>query len=492
MLHVEERKIELVYPYPNNPRKNRDSVAAVAASIKEFGWQQPIVVDTGGVIICGHTRYEAAKLLGLASVPVHVARDLSPEQIKAYRIADNKTAELASWDNKLLAEELVSLVGKGFDLSLLSFSNDELQRLLPAMPGVVGASNPDEVPQLPEDPRTQVGDLWLLGPHRLLCGDSAKWPDVERLLGGDLCSLAHTDPPYNVAVESRSQRAMAAGTSSFPGKGKAAKLRAKDRSLANDQMSDEAFAAMLQAWFGNLSKALDPGASFYCWGGYANVASYPRALAGAGLYFSQAIIWVKEHPVMGRKDFMGNHEWCFYGWKEGAGHRWLGPRNVPDVWQFSRSGPFIRGGGKVYPLGDGLSVNSTSGVGLDIVPSDAQVSRRSLMLEDDAVLQVQPGVGDVWFVKKMHSSQTVHLTEKPTELASRAIRYSSRPGERVLDLFGGSGSTLIACEQLGRVARLMELDRAYCDVIVQRFVDFSGKEAHCVKSDGSQETWRKS
>ncbi len=224
----------------------------------------------------------------------------------------------------------------------------------------------------------------------------------------------NTDPPYNVKVEPRSNNAVAAGLSSFRGASPTdAKLRAKDRPLANDHLTDEAFGGMMHAWFGNLARALQPGRAFYLWGGYSNVGQYPPALAACGLYFSQAIIWDKQHPVLTRKDFMGAHEWCFYGWREGAAHRFFGPNNASDLWS----------------------------------------------------------------VKKLNHHQTVHLTEKPVELAARAMEYSSKPGEHVLDLLGGSGSSLIAAEQTGRKAFLMELDPLYADVIVQRFENFSGKKA---------------
>jgi DNA modification methylase len=229
-------------------------------------------------------------------------------------------------------------------------------------------------------------------------------------------------------VEPRSNNAIAAGLSSFtqthhqgldlarhPGKSKPTqkKLRAKDRPLANDFVSDEAFDQMLHAWFGNMARVLEPGRSLYIWGGYANCANYPPVLKACGLYFSQSIIWDKQHPVLTRKDFMGAHEWCFYCWKEGAAHKFFGPNNVPDLWQ----------------------------------------------------------------VKKVTPQKMIHLTEKPVELAARAKQYSSRPGENVLDLFGGSGSTLIAAEQTGRKAFLMELDPPYCDVIVERYEKFTGKKA---------------
>jgi len=287
---------------------------------------------------------------------------------------------------------------------------------------------------------TRLGDVWLLGDHRLLCGDSSSPTDLDRLLDGQRIHLVNTDPPYNVKVEPRSNNAIAAGLSSFqathhqkldvqlhPEKAKPTqqKLRAKDRPLANDFVTDAEFDRLLATWFGNISRVLEPGRGFYIWGGYANCANYPGALKANELYFSQAVIWVKGHPVLTRKDFMGNHEWCFYGWREGAAHVFLGPNNAPDVWE----------------------------------------------------------------VKKVNPQSMVHLTEKPVELAIRAIQYSSRPGENVLDLFGGSGSTLIACQQTGRKAFLMELDLLYADVIVQRFAEFTGTDPVRVAPDGSQGNW---
>ena len=426
--------IDRVVPYDRNPRINDGpAVDAVAASLKEFGFRQPIVVDRDGVIVVGHTRWKAAKKLGLAQVPVHVAKDLTPEQAKAYRLADNKTSEIAEWDKDLLPLELADLHALNFDLNLLGFSKDELAELLD--PGVTGGQcDPDDIPAPPDEATTKPGELIILGEHRLLCGDSSKPEDVDRLVDGSRIHLVNTDPPYNVRVEPRSNNAIAAGLSSFnnthhqgldlarhPGKSKPTqkKLRAKDRPLANDFVSDEAFDQMLHAWFGNMARVLLPGSSFYVWGGYANCGNYPPVLKANDLYFSQALIWVKEHPVLTRKDFMGNHEWCFYGWRVGAGHKFHGPNNVPDVWS----------------------------------------------------------------VKKISPQKMVHLTEKPVELAVRAMQYSSRAGENVLDLFGGSGSTLIAAEQTGRIAFLMELDPLYCDVIVERYERFTGKRA--VRTDSA-------
>ncbi|QNN25117.1 ParB N-terminal domain-containing protein [Planctomycetales bacterium ZRK34] len=442
---VELRLIDDIKPYEANPRLNDDAVDAVAASLKEFGFRQPIVIDADGVIIVGHTRWKAAKKLGLAKVPVHVATDLPPEKVKAYRIADNQTATLAEWDMDLLPIELKDLQQAEYDLSLLGFDEDELAQMLDG-DVAEGLTDPDSVPEPPDDPVTQRGDIWVLGNHRLMCGDSSSVEDLDRLLAsGNVpgVDLVNMDPPYNVKVEPRSSTAIAAGLSSFQNK-KAQlhhqgfdqargvgdpkkarkKMRAKDRPLANDFVTDDAFDAMLLAWFANASRVLKPGGSFYIWGGYANLGNYPAPLRAAGLYFSQGIVWDKQHPVLTRKDFMGAFEICFYGWKEGAGHEFYGPNNATDLWH----------------------------------------------------------------VKKVNPQAMVHLTEKPVELAVRSIQYSSLPGQNVLDLFGGSGSTLIGCEQTGRQAFLMELDPAYCDVIVERWEKFTGSKAERIEAAAATET----
>ncbi|MAX24982.1 MAG: chromosome partitioning protein ParB [Phycisphaeraceae bacterium] len=434
-MKIELRDIDQVQPYPGNPRINDDAIDAVAASLREFGFRQPIVVDSEYVIIVGHTRWKAAKKLELAKVPVHVATDLSDAQVKAYRLADNQTASLAEWDYKLLPIELSALQELDFDMGLLGFDQEELTRLVS---GDVqqGLTDPEDVPLPPDEATTQPGDIWVLGNHRLMCGDSSKPEDLDRLLasgGAEVIHLVNTDPPYGVCVEPRSNNAIAAGNSSFkqshhqkmdlarhPEKAKPTqkKLRAKDRPLVNDFVTPEEFDRLLDAWFGNIARVLAPGRGFYIWGGYANCANYPPFLKKHGLYFSQAVIWVKEHPVLTRKDFMGNHEWCFYGWASGAGHKFYGPNNVPDVWS----------------------------------------------------------------VKKVNPQSMIHLTEKPVELAVRAIQYSSLAGENVLDLFGGSGSTLMAAEQTGRHAYLMEIDPLYADVIVQRWEKFTGQKAECISA----------
>ena len=288
---VELRLIDSITPYPGNPRVNDDAVDAVAASLAEFGFRQPIVVDAEGVIIVGHTRWKAAKKLNLAKVPVHVATDLPAEKVKAYRLADNQTATIAEWDFELLHIELKDLRQVEYDLSLLGFDEEELAKLLDG-DVTEGLTDPDSIPEPPDEPVTGRGDVWILGNHRLMCGDSGSVENLDTLLNGATIDLLACDPPYNVRVEPRSSTAIAAGLSSFQNK-KAQlhhqsfdqergatnpkkarkKMRAKDRPLENDFVTEDAFDEMLLAWFGNASRVLKPGGSFYIWGGYANLAN---------------------------------------------------------------------------------------------------------------------------------------------------------------------------------------------------------------------------
>jgi len=437
-MKIETLPIDDVHEYEHNPRTISDeAVTAVANAIVQFGFRVPVLIDADNVLIAGHTRVRAARKLGHTTVPAIRADDLTPEQVRAFRIADNQLASLTTWDIALLPVELTALQALDFDLATLGFPPAELERLLGATPNT-GLTDPDDIPEPPETPVTKPGDLWVLGNHRLLCGDSASQADVDRLLDGAEIHLANLDPPYGVKVEPRSNNAIAAGNSSFtapvrkksnthhqkfdlkrhPEKSKPTtkRMRAKDRPLENDFLSDEEFLKLLDAWFGNIARVLLPGRAIYIWGGYSNVGNYPPVLKRHGLYFSQAIIWHKQHAVLSRKDFMGDHEWCFYGWREGAAHEFYGPNNETDVWS----------------------------------------------------------------IKKINPQAMVHLTEKPVELAARAIQYSSQPGENVLDLFGGSGSTMIACEQLGRRCFMMEIDPLYADVIRTRWESFSGKKAELV------------
>jgi len=425
--------------YAGNAKVHTDEqLAVLARSIERFGFGAPVLAEADGTIIAGHGRRAAAQRLGMLTVPAVVLEHLSNEDARALRLADNRIAELANWDDELLARELMALHELQVDFDGLGWNEQEIADLFADQRAADGGDVLEQPAPEPADAAVTVaGDLWVLGGHRLLCGDSSKWADVERLLDGAKIHLVNTDPPYNVKVEPRSNNAIRSGLSSFkeqthhqaldlarhPSKSKPTtkKMRAKDRPLANDFVTDEAFDQLLLDWFGNMARALIEGGGFYIWGGYANCANYPPALKASELYFSQAVIWVKEHPVLTRKDFMGNHEWCFYGWKEGAAHRWFGPTNAVDT----------------------------------------------------------------WLIKKVNPQSMVHLTEKPVELASRAIEYSSQAGENVLDLFGGSGSTLMACEKHTRHAFLMELDVQYCDVIIRRWQNATGGKAILVSSGAS-------
>jgi DNA modification methylase len=422
---------------------------------------QVIVNQRTGHLVDGHLRVEEALSHGQPSIPV-VYVDLSEDEERLVLASLDPLAAMATTDEAKLRELLAEVSVDSEALVAM------LAALAPSEPKD-GLTDPDDVPEPPDEAVTKPSDLWLLGDHRLLCGDAGSEADLDRLLDGATVDLLLTDPPYNVKVEPRSNNAIAAGMAAsydasyqealasssrkrgtktldaqglhhsgfdlargksgirhhqkldlerHPEKAQAThrKLRAKDRPLVNDFISDVAFEALLLAWFSNAARVLRPGGSFYVWGGYANLGNYPAALKAAGLYFSQAIIWDKEHPVLTRKDLMGAHEWALYGWKEGAAHRFFGPPNATDLWH----------------------------------------------------------------VKKVSPNAMVHLTEKPVELARRAIEYSSLKGEAVLDPFAGSGSTLVACEQTGRRAYLMEIDPLYADVVVARFEAFSGKKAERV------------
>jgi DNA modification methylase len=458
----------------------------VAASLREFGFRKPIVVDAKGIIIAGRVCWLAAKSLGFEKVPVHFAGDLSPARVRAYRVADNRLGEIAEWDLPTLSVELGQMQESGLDLALLGFGTRELAGILDVARSQLLE---DDVPSPPAKATTRLGDLWKLGRHRLLCGSSADEAHVKRLVGRGPVHLVNMDPPYNVCVEPRSNNALrAAGKKTHhqsldlarhPEKKATSKqMRAKDRPLANDFLPPAEFEAMLRAWFCNASRVLMPGGSFYIWGGYANIANYPAALKDAELFFAQGIIWIKEHPVMTRKDFMGNHEWCFYGWKEGAAHRFFGARNLPDVWQFCPA----RSGAQSAAIGRGLRLESKDGSRIDVTPPGNSELPTVRVSESGVQLFGENEASDVWSVKKVSSQKMVHLTEKPVELAARAMRFSSRPGENVLDLFGGSGSTMAAAEQSDRRALLMELDPPYCDVIVARWENLSGKKAELDKS----------
>ena len=394
--------VEKLIPYARNARTHSDDqVAQIAASIAEFGWTNPILAGADGIVIAGHARLLAARKLEMTEVPVIVLDHLTESQRRALVLADNRLALNAGWDEEMLRVELAALEEDGFNLDVVGFTDQEMEDLL-AEPEQVAAGNTDDdaVPETPETAVTVPGDVWLLGDHRLLCGDTTVLADVEKLLAGGLADMAFLDPPYNVNY--------CATTKDTP-RGKA------HRKIANDNLGAD-FERFLYDACVNLL-AVTKGAVYICMSS-SELHTLHHAFTEAGGHWSTFVIWAKNTFTMGRADYQRQYEPILYGWKEGTDHFWCGARDQ----------------------------------------------------------------GDVWFVKKPVVND-LHPTMKPIELVERAVRNSSKSRDTVLDPFGGSGSTLIACEKTGRHARLMELEPKYCDVIVRRFQDFSGKTA-TLEGDG--------
>jgi DNA modification methylase len=326
-MSVELRPLDAVRPYANNPRQNDDAVEAVAESIRRFGFRQPIVVDADGVIVAGHTRFRAAQRLGLATVPVHVATDLTADEIRAYRLADNKTAELASWDTSMLSIELDALRGAGIDWTLLGFDEEELAKLL-APAGTEGLTDPDAVPEKPVDPITKPGDLWLLGKHRLLCGDSTSAADVTRLLDGAVPTLMVTDPPYGVEYDPEWR--MDAGLT-----GNTARMG----KVMNDDRAD-----WTEAW------KLFPGDVAYVYHAGVFASTVQQSLERAGFAIRAQIIWAKDRLALSRGDYHWQHEPCWYAVREGGkGHR-TDDRTQTTLWSIPARDDAGHGHGTQKPV----------------------------------------------------------------------------------------------------------------------------------------------
>ena len=386
-MQIQNVPISSVKPYEKNPRFNDDAVDAVARSIKEFGWQQPIVVDRDMVIIVGHTRLKAAESLGLSEVPVIIAENLTPEQVKAYRIADNKTGEIAEWNFELLPFEIKDLQDANFDLSLLGFDSEELDRILNGDADKqvsTGETEPDAVPEASEIPESRRGEVYQLGEHRLMCGDSTNAADTAKLMGEDKAVLYLVDPPYNVALQ---------GSNGL--------------TIQNDDMSDADFRKFLNSAFKCASGVMEPGAVFYIFHSDSESANFRLAAKENDLEVHETLYWIKNSFVLGRFDYQYQSESALYGWKPGAAHNWYSDRCQTNLLHYDK-----------------------------------------------------PKCNDA------------HPSMKPVEMLVYLVQNSSKHGEIVLDNFGGSGSTLIACEQTGRVCRMMELDEKYCDVIRRRWAEF--------------------
>jgi DNA modification methylase len=398
-LQIAWRPLGELIPYARNPRTHSDAqVAQIAASVREFGWTNPVLVDGANGIIAGHGRVLAARKLCLEQVPVIELAHMSEAQKRAYVLADNQLALNAGWDEALLRLELADLSELGFDLGLIGFADGELERLLSG-DGRTGLTEDDDAPALPEQAVTKEGDLGILGEHRLLCGDATVLADVERVMDGRLADMTFTDPPYNVDYGSSAKD----------------KLRGNKRKILNDNLGSGFEAFLRDACINLLS--VTKGAIYVCMSS-SELHVLQRAFTGAGGKWSTFVIWAKHTFTLGRADYQRMYEPILYGWRDGHDHYWCGARDQGDVWHFDK-----------------------------------------------------PARNDL------------HPTMKPVALVERAIRNSSKTRDVVLDPFGGSGSTLIACEKAGRHGRLMELDPRYCDVIVRRWQEWSGAMA-VLEEDG--------
>ncbi len=391
MLMVESWPTERLIPYVRNPRRNDEAVDRMCAAIREFGFRIPVVARSDGTVVDGHLRLKAAQRLGLAEVPVALADDLTEAQIKAFRLLANRSAAWAEWDDELLVLELKDLDDLGYDLDLTGFDAGELKRLLEDGPAA-GLTEEDAVPEPPADPVIRPGDLWLLGPHRLLCGSSTVATDVERLLAGTVPHLMVTDPPYGVEYDPTWRNAAGVSASKRTGK------------VANDDRAD-----WREAW------ALFPGDVAYVWHAAIHATTVAESLIACGFDIRAQIVWSKSRFALGRGDYHWQHEPCWYGVKKGGKSHWQGARDQSTLWS-------------IAPAGD----------------------------EDAA---------------------TPHGTQKPVEVMRRPIINNSATGDLVYEPFCGSGTTLVAAETVGRVCLAMELDPAYCDVIVRRWQQFTGKAA---------------
>ena len=394
--HIERWPTEKLVPYIRNARTHsEEQVAQIAASIVEFGFTNPILAGSDGVIVAGHGRLAAAQKLGLDTVPVVVLDHLTPTQRRALIIADNRIAENAGWDDTMLRIELQSLQEDGFNLDITGFDADALAEIMAGEETTVdGQTDDDAVPEVSATPISRPGDVWELGNHRLVCGDATDPKSYELLMADARADMVFTDPPYNVDYANSARD----------------KMRGKDRPILNDNLGDGFYDFLLAALTPMLERCA--GATYIAMSS-SELDTLQQAFRAAGGKWSTFIIWAKNTFTLGRADYQRQYEPILYGWPEGQNRHWCGDRDQ----------------------------------------------------------------GDVWNIKKPQKND-LHPTMKPVELVERAIRNSSRPGDIVLDPFGGSGTTLIAAEKTGRIGWLIELDPKYVDVIVRRWQDWSGQEAY--------------
>jgi len=428
-------KIELLgvadlVPYARNSRTHsEDQVAQIAASMREFGFTNPVLIDEAGGIIAGHGRVMAAKSLGLEKVPCIRLAHLTEAQKRAYVIADNKLALNAGWDDAVLRSELDALKLADFDLSLLGFSGDELGALY-TVPDEEDERDPDASPEPPAKPYSREGDVWVLGPHKVACGDTTKVETWDLLMGSELADCVWTDPPYNVAYE-----------------GAAGKIK-------NDDMSSAAFLEFLRAAFAAVFGQLKPGGAIYVAHADTEGLNFRRAFTDAGFKLSGCLIWRKDSMVLGRSDYQWQHEPILYGWKPGSAHRWYGGRKQTTIQDLGESSPFRQQEDGTWAI---------------------KVGDQVLVVDGKATLVGEVPSSLIHCQKPQRSA--LHPTMKPVALIEKQLRFSARSGDIVADAFGGSGSTLMAADRLGMSARLTELDTRFVDVIVRRWQNYTGRQA---------------
>ena len=419
-MQIYDKPLGWLTPYENNPRNNDEAVGPVANSISEFGFKVPIVATSDGEIINGHTRWKAAKKLKLKTVPVIIADDLTEEQVKAFRLADNKVAEIAQWDIELLLSEIDSV--DNLDMTLFGFT-DQDYTLDDFEDEELDTEDAEEINE--QDTQTsavEYGDIYQLGRHRLMCGDSTSIADMEELVDGNRIDLYVTDPPYNVAYEGGTEEAM---------------------TIMNDSMDDVSFRQFLKDAFSVADKHLKPGGAFYIWHADSEGLNFRAAVKETGWLLKQNIIWVKNSIVLGRQDYQWKHEPCLYGWKDGASHYFVDNRSLATVIEEDE---------------DNLK-EMTKGELIAYIKTMQEGSLTSVFYEDKPV------------------RNDIHPTMKPLKLIARCVLNSSKKGERVLDSFNGGGSTLMVCEKTERIYYGMELDPLYVERTIKRWEDETGLKA---------------
>lgn len=427
-MEIHHLPLDQIQEYGHNAKAHpAGQVKKVAASIAEFRWDQPIVVDRDMVIIKGHGRYLAAKELGIEVVPVVIADYLTPAQVHAARLADNRSAE-SEWLPELLGLELKLLADLDFDLGLTGFDQKEIELFLPkvVIPGLV---DPDKAPPVPVNPISKAGDIWICGEHRVICGDSTRPQVLENLMAGELADVCWVDPPYNVNVN-----------------GSAGKI-------INDNLKDKEFLSFLTKLFAATLGAMKPGASIYVAHADTEGTNFRNAFNNVGFKLSGVIIWRKNHFSLGRSDYQWMHEPILYGWRQGAAHRWYGGRNKVTV-------DMAEGSSHIQKRPDGSWV--------------IEVGDSILVVSGDAHLEEY--ASSITYHEKPQRSPE-HPTMKPVGLIEKQLWNSARGGDLILDTCGGAGSTLIAAHRLGMKARIGELDGKFVDVIVERYQEYSGQDA---------------